>query len=670
MKKISIFRYWLGTKIFRGKRQAHYLRKYKQAHLIVPDSFEKETFSQPMEKTLLIVNTDSIGDYILFRNLLGAIRKSKKYNEYEITFIGCEKYQSFAQYLDSDIINHFLWLKARPQNYDNATYFSQYQSLRAQGLKNHYDSIIFLSLNSMVHLSMLSKLLKDVTFREKMIAAPALFEHKDPHDLLSFTYIYTDFQLSDQPEYYFVFNFLKRFVEHITKEPIDLPYPMIEEHKVLFSSRLNNIKKEYIVINPCASEVLRMWHPQNWVTLIKWLKQNYDLDIIFVCGPNEKNYCQSLAQAVGGKIPVFENLSSKELLGILKLAKLYIGMDSGVFHIAAALNIRALCLSSGISYYRFLTYDKNRKNIRIVFPQGVEEWIHKHRQAKLSFDRPYFWINRLDIAEIQKAINELLELQDIIFIHKLRTPNTGDLEICPLDLFKNYFYQQGVIQRFDLDDMQFLLFKKAIYVLGGGGIINQNNDWNNWINALTSAGNKVIGWGIGFNQHYGVSLSSKINFHKFTLIGIRDYGKNLPYLPCVSCLKKVLNIKLTIKRRIGCMAHYSNPFSLGEYDLIYNNVPVVDLIRFIAESEIIVTNTYHMVYWATLMGKKVILFSSFSNKFDSFKYPPVRYSGDLEKDIAQAHTYPQALEECRELNLAFFKKVKKIVETNCGKKQK
>ena len=77
-----------------------------------------------------------------------------------------------------------------------------------------------------------------------------------------------------------------------------------------------------------------------------------------------------------------------------------------------------------------------------------------------------------------------------------------------------------------------------------------------------------------------------------------------------------------------------------------------------------------MVYWATLMGKKVILFSSFSNKFDSFKYHPVRYSGDLEKDIAQAHTYPQALEECRKLNLAFFKKVKKIVETTCGKKQK
>ena len=68
MKKLSIFRYWLGTKIFRGKRQEHYLRKYKKAHLIVPDSFEKGTFSQPMEKTLLIVNTDSIGDYILFRN--------------------------------------------------------------------------------------------------------------------------------------------------------------------------------------------------------------------------------------------------------------------------------------------------------------------------------------------------------------------------------------------------------------------------------------------------------------------------------------------------------------------------------------------------------------------------------------------------------------------------
>lgn len=667
MKKLSIFRYWLGTKIFRGKRQEHYLYKYKQARIFEFHQRKKKVFFQPKEKKLLLINLDSIGDYILYRNLLFAIKKSKKYKEYDITLIGCEKYKSFAQYLDSDIINHFLWLKAEPQDYDYSTYCSQYRSLRIQGLKKHYDSIIFLSLNSITHLPMLSKLLNDVTAREKIISAPELFNTKDPHELLQFTYIYTDFQLSDQPEYYFVFNYLKRFVEHIIQEKINIPYPIIEEHKVFSPVQLSNIKKEYILINPCASDPLRIWHPQNWVTLIEWLKGHYNLDIICICGPNEQDYCKSLVEAAGGNIPILENLSPEELFGILKLAKLYIGMDSGVFHMAAALNIRALCLSSGISYYRFLTYNKNRQNIRIIFPPKAEEWVHNHRQTKLSFDRPYFWINRLDIAEIQKAIKELLELQDIIFIHKLRTQNTGDLEICPLDLFKNYFYQQGIIQRFDLNDMQFLLFKKAIYILGGGGIINQNNDWNNWINALTSAGNKVIGWGIGFNQHHGISITSKINFYKFTLIGIRDYGKDLPYLPCVSCLKKVLNIKLPIKRRIGCIAHYENPFSLGEYDLVYNNAPLIDLVRFIAESEIIVTNTYHMVYWATLMGKKVILFSSFSNKFDSFKYPPVRYSGNLEKDIAQAHTYPQALEECRKLNLAFFKKVKKIVETNCKK---
>lgn len=65
MKKLSIFRYWLGTKIFRGKRQEHYLYKYKQARIFEFHQRKKKVFFQPKEKKLLLINLDSIGDYIL-----------------------------------------------------------------------------------------------------------------------------------------------------------------------------------------------------------------------------------------------------------------------------------------------------------------------------------------------------------------------------------------------------------------------------------------------------------------------------------------------------------------------------------------------------------------------------------------------------------------------------
>ena len=81
----------------------------------------------------------------------------------------------------------------------------------------------------------------------------------------------------------------------------------------------------------------------------------------------------------------------------------------------------------------------------------------------------------------------------------------------------------------------------------------------------------------------------------------------------------------------------------------------------IGSSEIIVTNGYHATYWATLMGKKVILYNPFSSRHDYFKWSPIRYSGNLQADIEKAQDYPHAKEECRQLTLEFFEKVKQIL---------
>ena len=96
---------------------------------------------------------------------------------------------------------------------------------------------------------------------------------------------------------------------------------------------------------------------------------------------------------------------------------------------------------------------------------------------------------------------------------------------------------------------------------------------------------------------------------------------------------------------------------LKKYDQITNKDCLDKIIRFIGESEYIVTNTYHMYYWATLLKKKVILFGEFSSKFDNLKYPPVRYTGVIEEDLKNATVYEDALEESREKNREFLEKI-------------
>lgn len=613
-------------------------------------------------KELLIVNSDSIGDYILFRNFLKEIKYSEKYKDYKLVLLGCEKYKDFAEYLDSDIVDKFLWMPDRPQNLTSEKLEQIRNDLHnRQKMKHYYDTIVLCSFNSMPKRKAHNILLSEVLFENKIIHCDTVNPHRDCIEMLEYTHIFMNYDGNDN----FEFKINKDFFEDLLEKRINIKYPYIENDKVIFKYEpLRNRKSEYIVINPCAYDKYRMWHKNNWAQIIRYLKIEKGYDVIIVCSTSEKTYCQQLVESIGlDGIEVWAGLNVQNLLAVLKSAKLYIGQDSGVFHIAAALNIRSLCISAGNAYFRFMNYPKERKNIRVLFPLGTERWIHKNKDKYPELVRTInaFYINCIRIDKVKEQIDDLLKIKDLIFVYKLRTENTGDKIICPYDYFPSYF-NNYIVQKFDNDDLGYLTYKKAIFIIGGGGIVNQNDFWNRWINDIIYNDNKVIGWAIGFNQHLGKKINEDINLNDFCLLGLRDFNCGYNYLPCVSCLHPILSSKKCIQRQIGCIIHYENTEKTFDYPTMYNNSPFEELINFIQESEVIITNTYHIMYWSTLLGKKVILFNPFSNKFKYFKYPPVLYSGNLQNDIKNARTYPEALEECRSLNLQFFNKVKKLIE--------
>lgn len=665
--KTYIFGLPIWKEIFKNNKKKYYLfgiKIYKQLYrenIKLSEQCKDILLSEETPKEILIVNTDSIGDYILFRNFLKKIKNSNKYKDYKIVLLGCEKYKDFAEYLDSDIIDKFLWVPQRPQNLRT----DELEKVRCnlhniQGMKHYYDTIIFPSFNSMPKRNAHNYLISGILFKENVIYCDKINPSINCNDMLYYTHVYQNYNSLEM----FEFDLNRAFFENLLEEKIVLTNPYIESEKINlnfeFFKKRNN---EYIVINPCAYDKYRMWHKNNWIKVMKYLRDKKGYDIVLVCGKNEKAYCEELAEASHLKnIEIKAGLPVRDLLAILKLAKLYIGQDSGIFHVAAALNIRSLCLSAGNAYFRFMNYPKNRKNIRILFPEGTEKWINDSKKEFPSLVRNVncFFINSIKPVNVINSIEEILAIKDIFFICKFKTENTGDLEICPYDYFPEYF-NQYIVQKVDNDYLQYLHFKQSVFILGGGGLINQNDNWNNGINKLIENKNIVIGWGIGFNQHKGKTLNSEVNLNDFTLLGIRDFNIGYPYLPCISCLKKELTIKSKIERKIGCIIHYHNTELKFDYPTMYNNQPFEDIIKFISESEVIITNTYHIMYWSTLMNKKVILFNPFSNKFDNFKFKPVKYTGNLEEDIKKSQNYPEAIDECKKLNLAFFEKVKKLI---------
>jgi exopolysaccharide biosynthesis predicted pyruvyltransferase EpsI len=87
-----------------------------------------------------------------------------------------------------------------------------------------------------------------------------------------------------------------------------------------------------------------------------------------------------------------------------------------------------------------------------------------------------------------------------------------------------------------------------------------------------------------------------------------------------------------------------------------------DVIAFLGSAETVVTNSYHGAYWATLLGRRVVVVDPFSTKFFFLKHRPVIAAlQDYTKAISRTRIYPESLSECREANLNFSVKVKNLL---------
>ena len=255
------------------------------------------------------------------------------------------------------------------------------------------------------------------------------------------------------------------------------------------------------------------------------------------------------------------------------------------------------------------------------------------------------------------------------FVYSKDTENSGDLS-CGYYAYFGEMFKKYPIVIWDIGTIDFsLVAKNDVVIVGGGGLLDNSDLWNYNINRLAQKCRYCFLFAPGFNRHYGHRVSVMLKTGAFLQWAVRDYHHPAGgrYVPCASCLRPEFSMTYPVVRKYGVVKHFQFDMS-REFNLpqITNDRPLHELLAFIGSSEIIVSNTYHAVYWATLMKKKVILDAPFSEKFKYLKYPPVLFSGDLEKDAAQAVVYENALTEAQELVRNFAEDILRDCPTNAA----
>jgi hypothetical protein len=242
-------------------------------------------------------------------------------------------------------------------------------------------------------------------------------------------------------------------------------------------------------------------------------------------------------------------------------------------------------------------------------------------------------------------------------VHRKAKNNVGDYYCNPSRYFKFPDVTSG-----ELMSNGFPITGQTL-VVGGGGLIHKK--FNQHIDLLIKKKPKnTVIWGIGHN--FGRKAISKgINYYpeylkQCQLVGIRDWidGHYKTYLPCVSCMHPAFNETYEVKHDIVYFTHAAKTKYNGKDCATHMNNSTTDfnkVIKFLGSANTVVTDSYHGAYWAQLLGKNVQVVN-WSVKFNHMKHAPIMLESINSKIKTYNNRIPEFLEECQELNNAFYQK--------------
>jgi ADP-heptose:LPS heptosyltransferase len=346
-------------------------------------------------KQLLLIKTEAIGDYILFRNFLQSIRESEAYKDYHISLIGNEIWKPLFQEFDQSYIDEAYFINrhkfTNEANY-RADFFKQIQS-------NYFDTIINCTYSREFILGDL--IVRALAGKYKIGMKGDSVSEIPPLQFLGSTF-YSRLIGSDRNNY-FEFERNKHFFEQILATRIPYHFPQILH---------SNAKKNYVVILPGAQDKVREWPGFKFKELIQKIHDELGFDIVISGSAAERETARLIIDEDNALFikNVCGDMPLGQLPELLSGAVLAVCNDSGTLHLAAALNVPTVCISNGNHYGRFTPYpNAQSRKLAFVYPSSfLKHYVSQTaRQKQMAYGSKYN-IAEIEVKEVWEEIERIL----------------------------------------------------------------------------------------------------------------------------------------------------------------------------------------------------------------------------------------------------------------------
>lgn len=357
--------------------------------------------------TLLLVRLDGIGDYILFRNFIEILKKSKKYCDYKITLCGNIIWKNLAENFDRTFIDNFIWIDKRKfirnpiYRFKILRYISQYGFEIA--IQPTYSREYFFG----------DAIIRASSAKERIGSESDLSNITNQQRVTSNKY-YT-ILVPVKSENIFEFYRNKEFFEYILGKKIELNQPNFKINKEEVKTSIYN---PYIVIFPGAGSKDRRWQSNKFAEVADYVYKKCRYNIVIAGSKTDKILAEDIKKKSENLniVDLTGRITLTQLIQIIKDANILISNETVAVHIAAAVGTKTICISTGFRFGRFDPYPEEISNkIIYIYPDVIQKRIYDYKYLieKYRYSLPLSTIDTIPVYKVKESISNLMAYKNV-----------------------------------------------------------------------------------------------------------------------------------------------------------------------------------------------------------------------------------------------------------------
>lgn len=163
-----------------------------------------------------------------------------------------------------------------------------------------------------------------------------------------------------------------------------------------------------LALAPAANWIGKQWPPSAFAQLARQFTQRYDAKVAVFAAPEERASIQLVLEAIpqDKRLDLVGKLSLLEIAACLKQSHVFVGNDSGLMHMAAAVGAPTIGLFGPSNHQMYGPFCSTEPSIhRVVrIPESIEEL---KKLPDFAFDAPRSFMGNLKPETVFQALEEM-----------------------------------------------------------------------------------------------------------------------------------------------------------------------------------------------------------------------------------------------------------------------